>query len=225
MCRLHVRRQLNVRSVCVLWTEFVEECRYHFEVGLDLPHVQAGDLPDYRSCVLHQKLQTLQRCIALQRQRQEVEKNKAEGQEADAQMPLTPRPPTSVGSSEEAATDGLADGWQDFDELKADSAMDVSEDEEEHKDAAQDEEDAGQEDSEEADAAASRPPRGVLHPLRDERLLLSATDGHLTSLEDCLHRALLYALDSSPAAFSPPFVCGRCAVWTVLCVCPSVSRV
>ena len=183
LCRLHARGQLNVRSVAVFWTEFVNECRYHFEAGLDLPHVQAGDLPDYRSCILHQKLQTLQRCIALQRQRTDFERRKAEGWEGDA--PVSAAPAAAFPEADDAtASDGLADGWQEFDELKADSPMDVGDDGEQ-KDAAGADGDLPDDGDDLLDApedAAPAPPRGVLHQLRDERLLLSAAAVHSPAL-------------------------------------------
>ena len=220
VCRLHGRGQLNVRSVSALWLEFVSECRYHFEAGLDLPHLDpATDLPDYSACIAYQKLQTLQRCIALQRQRREYSRRKGEGGAVDAayqlQLPhLTAAPMEDTAAALEG--EGLADGWQDFDDLQPDRpAMEDHDGRPADGDDADDEDgSAGEEEEAAAAHSADRAPEGALHPLREERLLLSATPLTLTASSERQLSPLL-------TVHLSVCVCHVCAV----CVCcVSVDR-
>ena len=213
VCRLNEVGWLNVRSVAVLWQEFVNECRYHFEAGLDLPHVSAGELPDYRSCVLHQKLQTLQRCIALQRQRRDYEKRRREGEE---DVETREREALQPFASSAPMDDGLADGWQDYDDLKTEPSAEAwrgpmkgQQQPSSSSSTASMGEEVEDEDEEEeggGDPSSSAVPRGVLHPLRDERLLLSAATAP-PSLSYCLASSLrcrsTRQLSPPPLIFSP----------------------
>lgn len=56
---------LSVRTVALLWTEFLNELRFHFETSIPIPRLYSEDIPDFQYCLIHQKLQLLQRCIRI----------------------------------------------------------------------------------------------------------------------------------------------------------------
>ncbi|XP_046989367.1 rab3 GTPase-activating protein catalytic subunit [Schistocerca americana] len=59
----HVVHTLGgIRAAAYLWFEFTQEMRYRWDKCILIPGVAPGD-PDLRTCLLHQKLQMLNRCI------------------------------------------------------------------------------------------------------------------------------------------------------------------
>lgn len=59
----------NPGSIAVLWTELVKGLRKCYETNAAVPHLTSEDSPNFKYCLLHQKLQLLQRCIRLRLQR------------------------------------------------------------------------------------------------------------------------------------------------------------
>ena len=199
---LHPKGLLSVRAVAHFWLEFVQELRYHFEAGLVLPHMAAagegdeadagggvsvgGGGMDYNGCVVWQKMQVLQQCIAVSRQRQQWN---ADNYGSTAAASIFQQAATTPTDRKQAQDDELADGWQEFDALPAtpkaekkqkrdEQPMDM-EAEEEIKQRA----DVGmQEDkTEEREAAptltsqqAAQQSRGASHPLQSHSLLCLA---------------------------------------------------
>ena len=183
---LHGKGMLSVRAVAHFWVEFVQELRYHFEAGLVLPHMaamedeagegaggMAGGM-DYNGCVVWQKMQVLQQCIVVSRQRLHWGKDN----NSLAATPTTAQETAVSTGAKRGQDEELADGWQEFDlpptpkEKKQrgddDSMMDT--DEEEKKQVAAEEEDeepAPSITSQQADQQS----RGASHPLQSHRLL------------------------------------------------------
>ena len=121
LCCLHRTGSLSARALAAYWREFVNESRFHFESGLRLPHLdmEADAQPDYNACLLHQKLQLLQRCIAVQRLRAEWQTTRQQGREKEreGQQALLSAASSSVAvsSSTAGSEEELTDGWQQFD--------------------------------------------------------------------------------------------------------------
>ena len=209
LCRLHARGQLSVRSCAVLWLEFVNECRYHFEAGLDLPHLStSSELPDYSACVVQQKLQTLQRCIQLQRQRRDHQEREQQQQQQRAAQPMDIDRVAATAASPElgsAPSDPLAEGWQTTDVRVVDC---------------QDERPFSDADVDEGiEFDPKQQPRGVLHALGDERLLLSvvrARTGDAGAQSALYSASVCTTVCVSVSVFR--------AVSTVRCMSPCLSR-
>ncbi|KAJ7569404.1 hypothetical protein O6H91_01G076600 [Diphasiastrum complanatum] len=53
----------NIRAISVLWIEFVREVRWCWEEVQLLPRISPDDAPDLGTCLLHQKLQLLAKCV------------------------------------------------------------------------------------------------------------------------------------------------------------------
>jgi len=60
---------LSTKTVCTLWQELVHELRFHFETSLPIPRLLSGDTPEFGWSILHQKVQLLQRCIRIKREK------------------------------------------------------------------------------------------------------------------------------------------------------------
>jgi Rab3 GTPase-activating protein catalytic subunit len=48
-----------------MWEAFCSELQRRWDSGAALPRLPKDDTPDLRFCLLHQKLQMLQRCMAV----------------------------------------------------------------------------------------------------------------------------------------------------------------
>jgi hypothetical protein len=57
----------NLPSFCRLWMKFLDVLRHNWEYNLDLPGFKEDEIPDLGCCLLHQKLQMLQHCIFVKR--------------------------------------------------------------------------------------------------------------------------------------------------------------
>ncbi|KAH7287922.1 hypothetical protein KP509_31G003200 [Ceratopteris richardii] len=53
----------NICAISVLWIEFVREMRWYWEELQSFPRMPRGGKPDFKSCLVHQKLQLLAACI------------------------------------------------------------------------------------------------------------------------------------------------------------------
>ena len=196
---LHGKGLFSVRAVAHFWVEFVQELRYHFEAGLVLPHMAAGDADgdgesgdgavggggsagmDYNGCVVWQKMQVLQQCIVVSRQRQQwmtdnngrIAATAAAGEEATA----------ATTEAKRAHDEELADGWQEFDlppvtpkagkrQKHEDDAMDTEEEQKKHDGPAREEEAELQEPAPTITLQqASQQSCGASHPLKSHTLL------------------------------------------------------
>ncbi|XP_045471865.1 rab3 GTPase-activating protein catalytic subunit [Harmonia axyridis] len=62
------------RALAQIWYEFVQEMRYRWDRNIFIPGL-ARNLPDLRTCLLHQKLQMLNCCIERKKKREETQKD------------------------------------------------------------------------------------------------------------------------------------------------------
>jgi Rab3 GTPase-activating protein catalytic subunit len=107
----------TLRGMAALWVEVVRELRWRWEQGRGVPRMRpcllvdgqaAGAAVDLAACLLHQKLQVLQRCVA--RRREEGGGGAEEGPPGSPPNREDPQefatPPQSVRS-----TSGVSEGW------------------------------------------------------------------------------------------------------------------
>ncbi|XP_058804801.1 rab3 GTPase-activating protein catalytic subunit [Phymastichus coffea] len=64
----------GLQALAQLWHEFVQEVRFRWEKGITVPGVGPGFPDCVRTCLLHQKLQMINCCIARKRAREDCEK-------------------------------------------------------------------------------------------------------------------------------------------------------
>mmetsp|Transcript_49630 Transcript_49630/g.97331 ORF Transcript_49630/g.97331 Transcript_49630/m.97331 type:complete len:921 (+) Transcript_49630:25-2787(+) len=76
-CKFSLEGRLTVETVTALWTQFVHHLRDRWENLENIPYLLSSDEPDFAFCLLHQKLQLLQRCIRFQRKRSPIHANGA----------------------------------------------------------------------------------------------------------------------------------------------------
>ncbi|KAF7634351.1 hypothetical protein Mgra_00006206 [Meloidogyne graminicola] len=66
---LLTRIDKNLVGFCRLWMKFLEILRHYWEYNMDLPGFEQDEKPDLSFCLLHQKLQMIQHCIYVKRNR------------------------------------------------------------------------------------------------------------------------------------------------------------
>ncbi|XP_014211010.1 rab3 GTPase-activating protein catalytic subunit isoform X2 [Copidosoma floridanum] len=64
----------SVNALAQLWHEFVQELRFRWERGIPVPGIGPGFPDCVRTCLLHQKLQMINCCIARKKTREECER-------------------------------------------------------------------------------------------------------------------------------------------------------
>jgi hypothetical protein len=107
LLQLNFKGFLTVRSICLLWTEFVSELRFHYETALTLPNLRSTDHPNLHMAVIHQKLQLLNRCIKIIKQKAQSSREEEEREE-EAVVDLSPMKGSSKNSAKESAV------WDDI---------------------------------------------------------------------------------------------------------------